>query len=303
MNNEKLAQGVKELRKGKGFSQEELAKNSGLSLRTIQRLENGETEPTGETIKRVSTILNVTPNELINWENKKEILKKTVKTKYEYLHIFDNKLIITNTPKIENLVKDYQKSVNNIFKTLMVFFIFIPIFTILILFFYNLEKVELSIYVSGMTLIFLTAAFYSMLFTSGSSSIERDKIKKIKIQRKLFNNIVVIILKESGRLKKRALIIEKNKLDLMKDILLSEKLIENKNIKIIDDKINILGFAIAFIILPNFVNYMYNWDKTEEILMYYGFFMIIISLSLLVNMVIKLINPSFLHKQQTANTV
>ena len=56
MENEKLAQGVKELRKVKGFSQEELAKNSGLSLRTIQRLENGETEPSGETLKRISTV-------------------------------------------------------------------------------------------------------------------------------------------------------------------------------------------------------------------------------------------------------
>lgn len=67
MKNKNLAKKVKELRKRKGFSQEELTENSGLSLRTIQRIENGETEPTGETLKRISNALNVNPEELIDW--------------------------------------------------------------------------------------------------------------------------------------------------------------------------------------------------------------------------------------------
>jgi transcriptional regulator with XRE-family HTH domain len=67
MKNKNLAKKVKELRKRKGFSQEELTENSGLSLRTIQRIENGETEPTGETLKRISNALNVSPEELIDW--------------------------------------------------------------------------------------------------------------------------------------------------------------------------------------------------------------------------------------------
>lgn len=67
MKNKNLAKKVKELRKRKGFSQEELTENSGLSLRTIQRIENGETEPTGETLKRISSALNVSPEELIDW--------------------------------------------------------------------------------------------------------------------------------------------------------------------------------------------------------------------------------------------
>ena len=67
MKNKNLAKKLKELRKRKGFSQEELTENSGLSLRTIQRIENGETEPTGETLKRISNALNVSPEELIDW--------------------------------------------------------------------------------------------------------------------------------------------------------------------------------------------------------------------------------------------
>jgi transcriptional regulator with XRE-family HTH domain len=67
MKNKFLAKQVKELRKRKGLSQEELAENSGVRLRTIQRIEKGETEPTGETLKRMSHALNVIPEELIDW--------------------------------------------------------------------------------------------------------------------------------------------------------------------------------------------------------------------------------------------
>lgn len=63
-----LAKRVKELRKRNGITQELLAENSGLSLRTVQRIENGKTQPTGDSIKRLSSALNVTPNELIDWQ-------------------------------------------------------------------------------------------------------------------------------------------------------------------------------------------------------------------------------------------
>ncbi len=72
MKNKKLAMRVKELRKRKGFSQEDLTENSGLSLRTIQRIENGETEPRGDTLKRLANVLHVTPDELIDWTIKED---------------------------------------------------------------------------------------------------------------------------------------------------------------------------------------------------------------------------------------
>ncbi|MGK0236126.1 MAG: transcriptional regulator with XRE-family HTH domain, partial [Psychroserpens sp.] len=40
LKNKDLAKRVKELRKRNGMSQELLAENSGLSLRTVQRIEN-----------------------------------------------------------------------------------------------------------------------------------------------------------------------------------------------------------------------------------------------------------------------
>jgi len=72
MKNSHLSVRVKELRKQNGKSQETLADDSGLSLRTIQRIENGETNPTGDTLKRLSNALNVNPDELIDWSIKED---------------------------------------------------------------------------------------------------------------------------------------------------------------------------------------------------------------------------------------
>ena len=72
MKNSHLSARVKELRKQNGRSQEALANDSGLSLRTIQRIENGETNPTGDTLKRLSNALNVNPDELIDWSIKED---------------------------------------------------------------------------------------------------------------------------------------------------------------------------------------------------------------------------------------
>ncbi|UOE50590.1 helix-turn-helix domain-containing protein [Mucilaginibacter sp. SMC90] len=55
---------IKELRNRKGLSQEELAEQAQLSLRTVQRIENGETEARGDTLKRLATALNITPEDL-----------------------------------------------------------------------------------------------------------------------------------------------------------------------------------------------------------------------------------------------
>lgn len=76
MENTELSKRVRDLRKRNGISQEKLAENSRLSLRTIQRIESGETTPRGETLKRLSETLNVSPNEIIEWdvaENKEYI--------------------------------------------------------------------------------------------------------------------------------------------------------------------------------------------------------------------------------------
>ena len=67
MKNLELSKKIKELRIRKGLSQEELSEDSGLSLRTIQRIENGETEPRGDSLKKLANSLGASPDELIDW--------------------------------------------------------------------------------------------------------------------------------------------------------------------------------------------------------------------------------------------
>jgi transcriptional regulator with XRE-family HTH domain len=73
MDKSQLATRVKGLRTQKGMSQEFLAEESGLSLRTIQRIENGESNPTGESLKRLANALNVNPDEIMDWSIKEDI--------------------------------------------------------------------------------------------------------------------------------------------------------------------------------------------------------------------------------------
>lgn len=68
MKNDQLAQKIKTLRKAKGLSQEALAEKAGLSLRTVQRIEIKNKNPSGETLKRLSAALEVSPNDLMDWE-------------------------------------------------------------------------------------------------------------------------------------------------------------------------------------------------------------------------------------------
>ena len=67
MKDEKLAQKIKALRNRKGYSQAELSEKTGLSLRTIQRIENGETEPRGDSLKRLAEALDVDTDEIVDW--------------------------------------------------------------------------------------------------------------------------------------------------------------------------------------------------------------------------------------------
>lgn len=63
-----LSQRVKDLRNQSGMTQELLAENSGLSLRTIQRIENNETVPRGDSLKRLAIALNTSPDDIIDWK-------------------------------------------------------------------------------------------------------------------------------------------------------------------------------------------------------------------------------------------
>ncbi|MFC3415116.1 helix-turn-helix domain-containing protein [Algoriphagus hitonicola] len=63
----KIGQQLKALRLQSGFSQEELAEQAGVSLRTVQRFENAETTPRGDTVKRLFQIFGKSPEEVLDW--------------------------------------------------------------------------------------------------------------------------------------------------------------------------------------------------------------------------------------------
>ncbi|WP_298950281.1 helix-turn-helix domain-containing protein [uncultured Nonlabens sp.] len=58
---------IKEIRLKKGMSQEELATDSQVSLRTIQRIENNENEPRGKTLQLICEILDINIEELLDY--------------------------------------------------------------------------------------------------------------------------------------------------------------------------------------------------------------------------------------------
>ena len=72
MENLELQKRVKDLRIKQGLSQEELADKTGLSLRTIQRIENGESVPRSDTLKRIAIALKVSPDEVIEWREQED---------------------------------------------------------------------------------------------------------------------------------------------------------------------------------------------------------------------------------------
>jgi transcriptional regulator with XRE-family HTH domain len=64
MNMQDITNKIKSTRAALGISQEELAELSGLSLRSIQRIEGGETTPRGDSLKRIAQALKIDIREL-----------------------------------------------------------------------------------------------------------------------------------------------------------------------------------------------------------------------------------------------
>ncbi len=82
MSNFDIGKKIKELRNRKGLSQEELADLTQLSLRTIQRIENGETEARGDSLKKLAGALGITPEELIGHSSKLDETEKENNNQY-----------------------------------------------------------------------------------------------------------------------------------------------------------------------------------------------------------------------------
>lgn len=58
---------IKEVRKTKGLSQEELAESAKINLRTIQRIENNESEPRGKTLHLICDAVDINVEDILDY--------------------------------------------------------------------------------------------------------------------------------------------------------------------------------------------------------------------------------------------
>jgi transcriptional regulator with XRE-family HTH domain len=58
---------IAQARKNKGFSQEKLAEDAKINLRTLQRIEKGETNPHGDTLLRISQSLEIPLEDFVDY--------------------------------------------------------------------------------------------------------------------------------------------------------------------------------------------------------------------------------------------
>ena len=93
---------LKEIRTGLNYSQAELSEKTGLTLRTIQRIENNEVKPSLHSIKVISEALEIASSEFIN---------KSEAKPYEFnlnLKITDMNQFLTD---LKDLVKTHWKTI------------------------------------------------------------------------------------------------------------------------------------------------------------------------------------------------
>ncbi|MEO6286745.1 MAG: helix-turn-helix domain-containing protein [Dyadobacter sp.] len=76
MNKLTIAEQIRTLRKSKGLSQEALAQQAGINLRTLQRIEAGNAEPRGETVRLLARALEVPIESLSELDSLSELIEK-----------------------------------------------------------------------------------------------------------------------------------------------------------------------------------------------------------------------------------
>jgi transcriptional regulator with XRE-family HTH domain len=96
---------IKELRIKKGMTQQQLADNSGITLRTIQRIENGEVKPSLHSLNTISRVLEADMSALI---------QQSASKPYEFIvnfkitdmnqFITDLKILVKNHWKVISLI-------------------------------------------------------------------------------------------------------------------------------------------------------------------------------------------------------
>lgn len=231
-------------------------------------------------------------------------MEKTFKTRFEYCHIFDDKIVVTKTSEVKDLVADYAKSINDFFKTLMMFLIFIPLFTALSVILYYEGRLGISLYAGAFTLYFLVLSFYTILFTSGSPVIKRNTIIKIKLKKRLrLFNTIQIKYKSLGRIKTRNIVVENDQVDTALYLLKDEELIQEKDIDYNYGKVKIYSLiatvVLIFILIQFLPTVLFDFlPETERSSAGFGVFYLVLSFTLISYIIQYPISYIFKKKQK-----
>lgn len=102
MDQKKIGSFLKELRKGKNITQEQLAEKLGVSGRTVSRWETGSNMPDISLLVEIAEIFEVSIPEIINGERKSEIMNEEVKEAAKSLSDYA-------TSEKEEIVKEIRK--------------------------------------------------------------------------------------------------------------------------------------------------------------------------------------------------
>lgn len=64
---ENIGNRIAGIRRQKAFSQEELAARANINIRTLQRIEKGETDPRGHTLNAICQVLDLRPEDILDY--------------------------------------------------------------------------------------------------------------------------------------------------------------------------------------------------------------------------------------------
>lgn len=236
MDIESLSRQIKELRKNKCLSQEELAVQSGVSLRTVQRVENAERTPSAETLKRILGILGTSYEQLKKQQYSQPL--RTLKGAQEFLHIFDNKLIISRSFKEKDVLQNYRISVSNLMEAFGFFMIPILLSVILVVVLYFLGAKTVATLLLGFTILLIIVIRFLIQFSWGIPYIDRQHIVETKMEKTGVGYAnFLIAYREGKRIKERCIVFEMKDLEHIVKGLRSEKLLDEKAIKLNFDNI------------------------------------------------------------------
>jgi transcriptional regulator with XRE-family HTH domain len=187
-----LGKRVKELRLSNGFSQEYLADESKLNLRTIQRIESGTTLPRGDTLSRLAPVLKISPDELLDWskqEDKGQLLLINLSGLSLILNPFLGLIIplalwVSKRDKVVHADETGKELINFQISWLMMLSLFIIIFVIYVVAFFKIDaKGVVNSPLAAIICILFVGFYYSysiILIIKNTIRIQKDMPVKYK---------------------------------------------------------------------------------------------------------------------------